>query len=70
VPPVSAATNAYVQADDGFVYKLDAASGTERWRVRVVETPAGPYGFPGSAAVGPGFVFFAGLDGKVYGFAR
>ena len=29
----------YFQADDGFLYRLDAATGAERWRVRVSEKP-------------------------------
>jgi outer membrane protein assembly factor BamB len=29
----------YFQADDGFLYKLGAGGGDERWRVRVVGQP-------------------------------
>jgi outer membrane protein assembly factor BamB len=34
-----AGEDVYVQADDGCLYRLAAAGGEERWRVRVVEKP-------------------------------
>ena len=37
--PTVAGRGLYVQADDGYLYKLAAASGDVRWRVRMVERP-------------------------------
>ncbi len=54
----------------GGAVALDRKTGHPVWRVALAPGNAGPYGFPGSPAVGGGLVFFAGLDGKIYAFAE
>jgi outer membrane protein assembly factor BamB len=51
------------------VMALDRATGTVAWRYESPASPSGAFGFPGSPAVGEGFVFVSGLDGKLYAFA-
>ena len=57
-------------AHRGGAIALDRKTGRMLWRFVAEPGKMGPYGFPGSAAVGLGCVFFTGLDGKVYAFAR
>jgi len=57
-------------AHRGGAVALDRATGRTLWRFVAEPGKVGPYGFPGSAAVGLGLVYFSGLDGKVYAFAR
>jgi outer membrane protein assembly factor BamB len=59
---------AYLAAHQGGVFALDRATGRPVWRYAAQPLPAGPYGFPGSPAVGAGLVFLTGLDGGVYAF--
>lgn len=59
-----------IDAHRGAALALDRKSGRVLWRFAAPAPQSGPYGFPGSAAVGPHFAFFAGLDGKVYAFPR
>ncbi len=57
-------------AHQGGAVAVDRRTGQPVWRVAVEPGKAGPYGFPGSPAVGEKLVYFAGLDGKIYAFAR
>ena len=45
-------------------------TGRPVWRFVAEPGTSGPYSVPGSAAIGSDTVFFAGIDGKVYAFAR
>lgn len=51
------------------VMALDRASGRTLWRFESRAAEKGAFGFPGSPAVGEGFVYVSGLDGRVYAFA-
>jgi len=51
------------------VMALDRATGKVAWRYESPAAASGAFGFPGSPAVGQGFVFVSGLDGKLYAFA-
>lgn len=62
-------------AHEGGAVALDRATGLLLWRFAAAPPaadakPPATYGFPGSPATGDGLVFFAGLDGRVYAFAR
>ena len=50
------------------VMALDRASGKAVWRYESPAAASGAFGFPGSPAVGEGFVFVSGLDGRLYAF--
>jgi outer membrane protein assembly factor BamB len=54
----------------GTVVALDRASGTVAWRYAPPAPTSGEWGFPGSVAVGPRFVYAGGLDGKVIALPR
>ena len=54
----------------GGVLALDRTSGEVVWRYAVEPPAEGPWGFPGSPAVGAGRVFAAGLDGRVLAFEQ
>ena len=50
------------------VMALDRATGTVAWRYESPAAASGAFGFPGSPAVGEGFVYVTGLDGRLYAF--
>ena len=50
------------------VMALDRATGTVVWRYESPAAASGAFGFPGSPAVGEGFVYVTGLDGRLYAF--
>ena len=50
------------------VMALDRASGRVAWRYESPAAASGAFGFPGSPALGEGFVFVSGLDGRLYAF--
>lgn len=52
----------------GSAVALDRETGEMVWRFRAPAPESGNYGFAGSPAIGPDFVYFASLDGKVYAF--
>jgi outer membrane protein assembly factor BamB len=57
------------------VLAVDRKTGRPAWRhpVSAPENPSAEvscYGFAGSAALGEGFVYIGGLDGRVYAFAQ
>jgi outer membrane protein assembly factor BamB len=54
----------------GTVVALDRASGAIVWRYAPPAPAAGDWGFPGSVAVGPRYVYASGLDGKVIALPR
>jgi outer membrane protein assembly factor BamB len=54
----------------GGVMSLDRETGRPVWRYASPRPEEGPWGFPGSPAVGAGLVFAAGLDGRVYAFRQ
>ena len=59
----------YLAQHRGGMMALDRATGTVAWRYESPAAASGAYGFPGSPAIGEGFVFVSGLDGKLYAFA-
>jgi outer membrane protein assembly factor BamB len=50
------------------VMALDRASGRVAWRYEAKPAEKGAFGFPGSPALGAGFVYVTGLDGRIYAF--
>ncbi|HSD28805.1 MAG TPA: PQQ-binding-like beta-propeller repeat protein [Vicinamibacteria bacterium] len=58
----------YLAGHEGMVVAMDRSSGRPVWHYVAEPAAKGPYGFPGSPAVGEGRVFVTGLDGKVYAF--
>jgi outer membrane protein assembly factor BamB len=50
------------------VMALERATGKVAWRYESAAAATGAFGFPGSPAVGEGFVFVSGLDGRLYAF--
>jgi outer membrane protein assembly factor BamB len=60
----------YLAGHQGLVVALDRATGRPVWHYVAEPSAKGPYGFPGSPAVGEGLVFVTGLDGRVYAFAQ
>jgi outer membrane protein assembly factor BamB len=60
----------YLAGHQGLVVALDRATGRPVWHYVAEPAAKGPYGFPGSPAVGEGLVFVTGLDGRVYAFAE
>jgi outer membrane protein assembly factor BamB len=52
------------------VMALDRASGRVAWRYEARPSEKGAFGFPGSPALGAGFVYVTGLDGRIYAFKR
>jgi outer membrane protein assembly factor BamB len=55
----------------GAVIAMDRGTGRPIWQfVPEPSTGEGPYGFPGSPALGADLVFVTGLDGRVYAFAK
>jgi outer membrane protein assembly factor BamB len=52
----------------GGMLSLDRETGRPVWRYAGPRPEEGPWGFPGSPAVGVGLVFATGLDGRVYAF--
>ena len=53
----------------GNAVAIDRATGEVLWHHALPAPAEGPFGIPGSPALGAGLVFFSGLDGKVYAFA-
>jgi outer membrane protein assembly factor BamB len=60
----------YLADHDGGVMGLDRKTGRMLWRSPAQRPQKGPFGFPGSPALGAGLVFATSLDGKVCAFAR
>jgi len=60
----------YLAGHRGLVVGMDRATGRAVWHYVAEPAATGPYGFPGSPAVGEGMVFVTGLDGKVYAFEQ
>jgi outer membrane protein assembly factor BamB len=60
----------YLAGHRGVFLGMDRATGRAVWHFVAEPAPEGPYGFPGSPAVGEGLVFATGLDGRVYAFAE
>jgi outer membrane protein assembly factor BamB len=60
------------QADqhEGGLMSLDRETGRPVWRYASPRPEEGPWGFPGSPAVGAGLVFATGIDGRVYAFRQ
>jgi len=58
----------YLADHAGGVVALDRATGAMVWRYPAPPPESGPYGFPGSPALGAGLVFVGGLDGRVRAF--
>jgi outer membrane protein assembly factor BamB len=58
----------YLADHAGGVVALDRATGAMAWRYPAPKPAAGPYGFPGSPALGDGLVFVGGLDGRLLAF--
>jgi eukaryotic-like serine/threonine-protein kinase len=56
----------YGTGHSGSAVALDRETGEAVWRFRAPAPASGDYGFAGSPAIGPDFVYFASLDGKVY----
>ena len=61
-PAVSGGQVAYVGADDGFIYAIDAEDGEKLWEYDIASPVAS------SPAVSGNAVFVAALDGNVYAF--
>jgi outer membrane protein assembly factor BamB len=59
----------YTADHDGGVMALDRKTGRMLWRAPATRPEKGPFGFPGSPALGAGLVFASSLDGKVCAFA-
>jgi outer membrane protein assembly factor BamB len=55
----------YLARHAGGVLALDRATGAVAWRYPAPAPASGPYGFPGSPALGAGLVFVGGLDGRL-----
>jgi outer membrane protein assembly factor BamB len=66
----TASQKGYLTGHQALVVAMDRASGRPVWRYVASPASAGPYGFPGSPAVGAGRVFVTGLDGRVYAFEQ
>jgi outer membrane protein assembly factor BamB len=66
----TSSTRGYLAAHEGGVMAVDRASGHPVWRYAVEPPSTGPFGFPGSPAVGGGRVFATGIDGRVYAFGQ
>jgi outer membrane protein assembly factor BamB len=60
----------YLAGHRGGLMALERKTGRPVWRYEAAPSKSGAYGFPGSPAVGSGFVFATGLDGRVYAFAE
>ncbi len=58
----------YLAQHDGGVMALDRKTGLTLWRYPAAAPASGPFGFPGSPAIGAGLVFATSLDGRVYAF--
>jgi outer membrane protein assembly factor BamB len=65
-----AATAGYMVEHRGGMVAVDRATGRPAWHYEPEPRPTGASGFPGSAAVGSGLVFVAGVDGRVYAFTQ
>jgi outer membrane protein assembly factor BamB len=55
----------YLAQHSGAFVALDRETGAVAWRYPAAAPAAGPYGFPGSPALGEGLVFAGGLDGTL-----
>jgi outer membrane protein assembly factor BamB len=66
----TSALGGYLVTHHAGVTAVDRASGTPVWRFVAPTATDQAYGFTGSASVGAGRVFLAGLDGRVYAFAE
>lgn len=66
----TAATKDYLVGHRGGAFAVERATGKPVWQYAAKPAETGSYGFPGTAGVGPGLVFLAGLDGRVYAFAQ
>ncbi|MEW6364969.1 MAG: PQQ-binding-like beta-propeller repeat protein [Acidobacteriota bacterium] len=51
------------------VIALDRATGRTVWHYEAAAPGSGAFGFPGSPAIGEGFLFVSSLDGRLYAFA-
>ena len=60
----------YPVPNRGTVVALDRASGVVLWRYAPPAPAGGDWGFPGSVAMGPRFVYASGIDGKVIALPR
>jgi outer membrane protein assembly factor BamB len=58
----------YLADHDGGVMALDRKTGKMLWRAPAPRPEKGPFGFPGSPALGDHFVFASSLDGKVWAY--
>ena len=66
----TSALGGYLVGHRAGIMAVDRASGAPAWRHIAPPVAEKAYGFTGSAAVGAGRVFLAGLDGRVYAFAE
>jgi outer membrane protein assembly factor BamB len=66
----TAGTAAYAAEHRGGILALARENGRPVWRFELPRAASGSYGFPGSPAVGGGFVFVTSLDGRVRAFAE
>lgn len=64
----TSALGGYAVAHRAGIMAVDRATGAPAWRYLAPAVADKAYGFTGSAAVGGGRVYVAGLDGKVYAF--
>jgi outer membrane protein assembly factor BamB len=60
----------YLAGHAALVVAMDRATGRPAWHYLAEPPASGPYGFPGSPAVGESLAFVTGLDGRVYAFAQ
>jgi len=58
----------YLAQHAGGIVALDRGTGAVVWRYDSPAPASGPYGFPGSPALGAGLVFVGGLDGRLVAF--
>jgi outer membrane protein assembly factor BamB len=66
----TSATKDYLVGHRGGAFAVERATGRPVWQYVAKPAESGSYGFPGSAAIGDGLVFLAGLDGRVYAFRQ
>jgi outer membrane protein assembly factor BamB len=64
----TSALGGYLVSHRAGVMGVERATGKPVWRFVAEPVPEKAYGFTGSASVGAGRVFLAGLDGRVYAF--
>lgn len=66
----TSALGGYPVPHRGGIFAVERATGRPVWRYAEPEPKDVAFGYPGSASVGAGKVFIAGLDGKVRAFAE